>query len=294
MAKRYTIIFSPLILIVLCLFLHDYGEALSESEVYISSRIIPQGDISLIKIRAKDGENVRVTWLEKDVSLIRDSGDTVWQGFLAADLQEEPGYYKVIVNTSPSADERVFEIEIVDKDYGVRNLILPKEMVDLDEETLKRVQKEYAVINSIWEAPVSDPCWSGFFIQPVDGEVVGPFGRRSIINDQPRSPHSGVDLRGAEGTPVKAANEGKVVLTSHHFFSGNSVYVDHGGGVISMYFHLKEIKVKQDDVVRKGQIIGLVGSTGRSTGPHLHWGVRINGARVNPLSLCEKSMELEE
>jgi hypothetical protein len=292
MIKKYAIVFS--ILIVLGLFSYDYAEALSESDIYLSSRIIPQGDMSLIKIRAKEGENVRVTWLEKDVSLITDSSGTVWQGFLAADLQEEPGHYRVIVNTSPSGDRKKLEIEIVDKDYGVRNLTLPKEMVDLDEETLKKVRKEYAVIDAIWEASVSDPCWNDFFMRPVDGEVVGPFGRRSIINDQPRSPHSGVDLRGAEGTPVKAANEGKVVLTSHHFFSGNSIYVDHGGGVISMYFHLKEIKVKQDDTVRKGQIIGLVGSTGRSTGPHLHWGVRINGARVNPLSLCEKSMELEE
>jgi hypothetical protein len=292
MIKEYAIVFS--ILIVSGLFPYDCADALSESDIYLSSRVIPQGDMSLIKIRAKQGEGVRVTWLEKDVSLITDSSGTVWQGFLAADLQKEPGHYKVIVNTSPPGDQEELEIEIVDKDYGVRNLTLPKEMVDLDEEALKRVRNEYAFINAILEAPVSDPCWSDFFMRPVDGSVVGPFGRRSIINDQPRSPHSGVDLRGAEGTPVKAANEGKVVLTSHHFFSGNSIYVDHGGGIISMYFHLKEIKVKKDDMVRKGQIIGLVGSTGRSTGPHLHWGVRINGARVNPLSLCEKSMELEE
>jgi hypothetical protein len=292
MNKKYAIVFSALI--ISGLFSYDHAEALSESDIYLSSRVIPQGDMSLIKIRAKQGESVRVKWLEKDISLITDSSGTVWKGFLAADLQEEPGHYKVIVDTSHPVDRKEFEIEIVDKDYGVRNLTLPKEMVDLNEETLKRVRKEYAVINTIWEAPVSDPFWSDFFMRPVDGEVVGPFGRRSIINDQPRSPHSGVDLRGAEGTPVKAANEGKVVLTSRHFFSGNSIYVDHGGGIISMYFHLKEIKVKQDDMVHKGQVIGFVGSTGRSTGPHLHWGVRINGARVNPLSLCEKSMELEE
>ena len=270
------------------------GIALSDSDVYISSDIVPQGDLSLIRISVKKGETVRVTWLEREISLITNPDQTLWQGFLAADLREEPGNYKALITLFPSGGERQFDIEVVDKDYGVRNLTLPKEMVDLDEETLKRVRMESEIIKSLWEAPPSTPNWIKSFIRPVEGDVVGPFGRRSIINNQPRSPHTGVDLRAAEGTPVKAVNDGKVILTSDHFFSGKSIYLDHGGEVISMYFHLKEINVKQGDSVRKGQTIGLVGSTGRVTGPHLHWGMRINGARVNPLSLIDLSRELEE
>ena len=263
-------------------------------DIYLSSEILPQGEIILIKIRLKDPQTAQVTWQGKDVGLALDTDGEMWQGFIAADLQEKPGHYKAHVKISPPDIERQLEVEIVEKDYGVRRLTLPKKMVDLDEETLKRVQEEYKVINGLWEMPMTESIWSDFFIRPVDGEVVGPFGRRSIINDQPRSPHTGVDLRGEQGTPVKAANDGKVILTSDHYFTGKSIYLDHGGGVISMYFHLYDILVKEGDGVRKGQTIGLVGSTGRATGPHLHWGMRINGARVNPLSLITLSGELEE
>jgi len=143
------------------------------------------------------------------------------------------------------------------------------------------------------DAPVSIPLWRGPFLRPIEGEIVGPFGRRSIINDQPRASHSGVDMKAQEGTPVKSMNDGRVVLTVDHFFSGKSVIIDHGGGILSMYFHLDKIMVKNDHEVTKGQPIGLVGATGRATGPHLHLGVRINGARVDPLGLIELSKGLE-
>jgi len=292
MIRKFTILLSIIVIQVVLAF-YD-GIALSDFDVYISSDSVPQGDLTLIRISVKKGETVRVTWLEREISLITNPDQTLWQGFLAADLQEEPGNYKALVSVFPSGRERQYDIEVVDKDYGVRNLTLPKEMVDLDEETLKRVRMESEIIKSLWGTPASTPNWSKSFIRPVEGDVVGPFGRRSIINNQPRSPHTGVDLRGAEGTPVKAVNDGKVILISEHFFSGKSIYLDHGGKVISMYYHLKEIDIKQGDSVRKGQTIGLVGSTGRVTGPHLHWGMRVNGARVNPLSLIDLSRELEE
>ena len=282
-----------IIIAIPLIWLHDII-ALPDPDVYISSTVIPQGDIGLIRIRVNRGETVRVKWRKKEVSLIPNPDGTSWQGFLAADLNEKPGNYKALVNVSPSGYKRQLEIEVVHKDYGVRNLTLPEKMVELDKETLNRVNKESDIINALWEAPASDPVWSGFFIRPIDGDVVGSFGTGSIINNEPRSPHTGVDLMGEDGTPVKAVNDGKVILTCDHFFTGESIFLDHGGEVISMYFHLKEIDVKQGDMVRKGQTIGLVGSTGRATGPHLHWGMRINGARINPLSLIELSRESEE
>jgi len=266
-------------------------KALSEPDIYLSSDIIAQGELILIRIKVEEGEKVQIKWRGKEISLVANPDGTSWQGFLAADLNEKPGNYKAVVNVSPSGYEKQFEIEVVDKDYGVRTLTLPEKMVELDEKTLKRVNKESDIINGLWEAPASAPVWSGFFMRPVDGIVVGPFGRGSVINNQPRSPHTGVDLMGEEGTPVKAVNDGKVLLTCDHFFTGESIFLDHGGQVLSMYFHLKEIDVKQGDMVRKGQTIGLVGSTGRATGPHLHWGMRVNGARINPLSLIDLTLE---
>ena len=167
-------------------------------------------------------------------------------------------------------------------------------MVDLDRDTLTRVKKESGIMRNLWAAPATVTFWRGPFRKPVQGDVVGPFGRRSVINEQPRSPHSGVDLKGKKGTPVHAINNGKVALTCDHFFSGRSVVVDHGGSIQSMYFHLEKILVQPGDVIKKGHVIGLVGATGRATGPHLHWGVRVNGARVDPLRLISLSQQIEE
>ncbi|HJX33923.1 MAG TPA: M23 family metallopeptidase [Desulfatiglandales bacterium] len=268
--------------------------AMSAPEIYLSSDRISKGDLILIRIKAEKGEKVRVKWHGKEIPLIPNQDATSWQGFLAADMDAESGHYKAAVTVSPSGYKKQLDIEVVDKDYGVRNLTLPEAMVTLDEETLKRVRRESDIINGLWKAPVSAAVWSGFFIRPIEGDVVGPFGTRSIINNQPRSPHTGVDIKGEEGAPVKAINDGKVILICDHFFTGRSLFLDHGAGIISMYFHLREIDVKEGDMVRRGQIIGLIGSTGRATGPHLHWGIRINGARINPLSLVDLSKEWEE
>ncbi|MDC4224937.1 MAG: M23 family metallopeptidase [Candidatus Manganitrophus sp.] len=110
------------------------------------------------------------------------------------------------------------------------------------------------------------------------------------MNGQPRNPHTGEDISAPLGTPVLASNGGRVILVGDFYFNGQSVIIDHGLGLFSMYFHLAETTVKEGDVVAKGQAIGSVGQSGRATGPHLHWGVRLNGARVNPFSLIEKKL----
>ena len=114
-----------------------------------------------------------------------------------------------------------------------------------------------------------------------------PFGSRSVFNGQPRSPHSGADFRAAEGTPVVAPNVGRVVLTGDTYFSGGSIILDHGWGLYSYFAHLSKILVDKGDLVEPGQTVGQAGATGRVTGPHLHWTLRLNGARVDPLSLIE-------
>jgi murein DD-endopeptidase MepM/ murein hydrolase activator NlpD len=113
------------------------------------------------------------------------------------------------------------------------------------------------------------------------------FGHRRIFNDQPRAPHSGTDLAASTGTAVGSSNAGRVVLAKNLFFSGNAVFVDHGLGLFSVYLHLSRIDVEVGEMVAPGQIIGLVGATGRVTGPHLHWGVRVLGARIDPFSLLD-------
>jgi len=263
-------------------------------DVSLSSSSIPQGDLVLIRVKGVAGETPRVTWLNKEVYLVSDREKTSWVGFVAADLKANPGTYPMVIEMSPSGSKKNLKITITEKKYGVRRLTLPKKMVDLDEQTLKRVRKESRIMKKLWIAPYAKPLWEGPFLRPVTGEVVGPFGRNSIINEQPRSPHSGVDLRAERGTPVKVMNHGRVVFTGDHFFTGLTVVIDHGGGIQSMFFHLDKILVQENQRVTKGEVLGLVGSTGRATGPHLHLGVRINGARVDPMGLTTVSEQLGE
>lgn len=266
----------------------------SRSDISFSSEEVAHGDVILIAVKSNEEEPPIVTWMEKEISLVFNPAITSWQGFLAVDLDYNPGVYRAAISMPSSNVEENFEIRVVEKDYGVRKLTLPKEKVELDAQTLKRVKKEAAVVSALWNADITLPKWDGGFLVPVDGDIIGTFGKRSIINNLKRSPHTGIDLRGSTGTPVKATNNGEVILIADHFFTGSSLYLDHGGGIISMYFHLDKILVKNGENVEKGQVIGLVGATGRVTGPHLHWGVRVNGARVNPLTLIELSKGLEE
>jgi murein DD-endopeptidase MepM/ murein hydrolase activator NlpD len=170
-------------------------------------------------------------------------------------------------------------------DFGIQKLSLPSSMVDLDAKTLERVNKEARQLEALLQVFRDERLWRGAFIRPVEGELSGAFGLSRIINGQRKSPHTGIDLRAEEGAPVLACNSGVVALVDDLFFGGKSVILDHGGGLYSIYFHLSAAMVKEGDRVNTGTMLGRVGSTGRSTGSHLHWAIRMNGARVDPLSL---------
>jgi murein DD-endopeptidase MepM/ murein hydrolase activator NlpD len=269
------------------------GTAFSLPSIHLSSPGIYQGDLALIRIELKEGERPRAWWMDQELYLVQNDTKTRWFGFLGVDLKTKPGRYPLLVKVLPGPWEKRMSVKVIEKDRGVRRLTLPKEMVELDEPTLQRVRKETEVMKEVLESRPTPPAWRGPFCKPVNGEVIGPFGEASIINGMPRAPHSGVDLRADRGTPVVAMNNGKVVLVADQFFSGRCVVIDHGGAIQSMYFHLDKVMVQEGVVVAKGQVIGLVGATGRATGPHLHLGVRVNGARVDPLDLLNISEQME-
>ncbi len=145
--------------------------------------------------------------------------------------------------------------------------------------------REARQLAAIWKIAAPKKLWADPFMKPVSSRLTSGFGRRRIVNGQPRSPHSGVDLRASSGTPIKATNTGKVVLAKELFFAGQTIILDHGLGLYTLYAHCSRILAKEGDLVTRGEIIGEVGATGRVTGPHLHWACRINSARVNPLNL---------
>jgi murein DD-endopeptidase MepM/ murein hydrolase activator NlpD len=166
--------------------------------------------------------------------------------------------------------------------YPVQTLTLPKEKVDLSPEDLARVRSESREIGRLW-GRTAERRFTLPLHPPLDPlPEAGRFGSRRVINGQPRSPHSGADYSAEAGQPILAVADGEVALADEHFFAGNSVFVDHGDGLISMYFHMSRILVQEGEIVRRGQAIGEVGATGRVTGPHLHFGLRWHGARIDP------------
>lgn len=284
----------PLLLAVSFLFFLSPIKASSSSglDITVTPSRIGQGEVSLLSIKKK-GAEPEVTWMGKKITLVADKKNRIFSGFIGADLTTRPGRYKLKISGGNNDNPHSITIGVLSRDYGIRRLTLPKEMVELDPRTLKRVMEEIRVVRGLFMRPAGYSLWEGKWISPVAGTVVSPFGCRCIINGVERSPHSGVDLKAREGTLVKATNRGKVALVADHFFSGLSVFVDHGGGIQSMYFHLSKSSVQVGQLVEKGAPIGISGSSGRVTGPHLHFGIRLNGGRVNPINLIEISGGLE-
>jgi murein DD-endopeptidase MepM/ murein hydrolase activator NlpD len=177
-------------------------------------------------------------------------------------------------------------LDVAAREFRVQRLTLPQGMVDLDPETERRALSEGERLRATYRTVTPARLWRGRFIRPVGGEEPGSgFGARRVINGQPRAPHSGVDYSAPTGTPVFAANAGRVALVAEFFFPGRLVIIDHGLGLHTAYFHLDRVSTAKGQAVERGEIIGTVGATGRATGPHLHFGAQIGEARVDPESL---------
>ena len=174
---------------------------------------------------------------------------------------------------------------VAPRSFPTRTLKVDPAFVTPPPEAAERIERESKELNQVWASPAPEKLWQGAFTRPVPQPANSAFGSRSVFNGEPRSQHAGADFRSPAGTPIKAPNAGRVVIAGSRYFSGDTVVIDHGQGLFSLFAHLSETSVKQGDSVKKGEVIGQVGQTGRVTGPHLHWAVRLNGARIDPLSL---------
>ncbi len=178
------------------------------------------------------------------------------------------------------------QLTVAARSFAVQRLTLPSGMVDLDPDTERRANVEAERLRTIYRTVTPERLWRGRFVKPVSGDEPGTgFGARRIINGQPRAPHTGVDYAAPTGAPVFAANGGRIALVAEFFFPGRLAIIDHGLGLHTLYFHLDSVRVTEGQVVERGQDIGTVGATGRATGPHLHFGVQIGAARVDPVTL---------
>lgn len=214
---------------------------------------------------------------------------TALAALVGVDLDVEPGRLPWLL-TRPAGRGRVVvgkgAVTVGPRTFETQHLTLPPGQVDLDPATLARVRAERAELEAALASSAPERLWRGPFAVPVEGgRPTGGFGLRRVINGQRRSPHAGYDWAAPRGTPVLAANAGRVALVAEHFFSGRLVVLDHGLGLFTHYYHLDETQVTAGASVPRGQPIGTVGATGRATGPHLHLGVTLGGARVDPLAL---------
>lgn len=260
--------------------------------------IVKQGEVCVVTASGPGSmKSAYGVFRGENFSMVFEEQNGTYVGLLGIDMEIQPARYEVKVGATDGKGTEyssAHSLKVEKVDFGVQRLSLPSHMVDLDAKTLQRVNKESRQLKALFQAYRDERVWRGAFIRPVDGELSASFGLRRIMNDQPRSPHTGIDLVAEEGTPVLASNSAVAVLVDELFFGGKSVILDHGCGIYSMYFHLSEVLVVQGDRVSKEAILGRVGTTGRSTRPHLHWGIRMNGARVDPLSLLRLTEHLRE
>ena len=183
-------------------------------------------------------------------------------------------------------------VKLLPRQFPVQRLKLPESMVDLDPETERRAVDEGARLRTLYQTITADRLWRGRFTRPVAGVEPGTgFGARRIINGKPRQPHAGSDYAVPTGTPVVAANTGRVALVGEFFFPGRLVILDHGLGLYTLYFHLDRVDVTEGAIVERGHPVGTVGATGRATGPHLHFGVQLGRARIDPSALLTLALD---
>lgn len=182
---------------------------------------------------------------------------------------------------------QTIDLKIEPTAWDVQNIKgVPPRKVTPSNADLKDIETERKLVIRGQKTDSENPLWKKGFIKPVEGRTSGQFGGQRIMNGVKRNPHAGMDIAAPEGTPVKASSDGIVTLAAPDlFYSGNVVILDHGYGLHTIYAHLKEMHVKEGNTVKQGDIIGLVGKTGRATGPHLHWGASLNGTKFNPPSL---------
>jgi len=206
--------------------------------------------------------------------------------YVGIPLSFKPGQAILSYNTNAQQQNHAFTV--VAKTYSEQHLtIANKAMVDPPKETQDRIAREAIKQKKLYNSFSTPVDLDRGFKLPLEGVTTSLFGHRRFFNGKPRSPHSGLDIAGDTGAPIQAAGNATVVLAEPLYFNGNTLFLDHGQGLITMYCHLSDLKAEVGNKVMRGEIIGLVGATGRVTGPHLHWSVSLNGYRIDPSTFMQ-------
>jgi murein DD-endopeptidase MepM/ murein hydrolase activator NlpD len=272
---------------------HDCGR---NTTLHLSSPDPTQGSLLLLELRSTtlSVAEIKATWDNREIPFWQEpkadeKSPSVWRALLGVDLELKPDSYALTLAAKTESAEEIScsaTIDVKEAKFATESLKVAPNFVEPNPEQLARAEAERQRLRAIFATISPERLWDGSFHYPLTGVTSGGnFGKRRILNGKAGSPHGGVDFPAVAGTPVYAAQRGRVVLAEPLYFSGNTVVLDHGLGLYTLYAHFESISVQAGDLVDTGALLGKVGATGRVTGPHLHWGATVNRARTNPLQL---------
>jgi len=237
------------------------------------------GGVAIITLDSKSTPRPEVRYNKRKIMV--QANATNWLAIVGIPLSAKAGEHSISVSIGNKEHTKSFKV--TDKAYETQHLTIKnKRKVNPNKKDMERIVKERKRIRNALKHWRNQDDVIMELVPPVDGRMSSSFGLRRIFNDQPRRPHSGMDIAATTGTPIIAPGPGTVIETGHFFFNGKSVFLDHGQGLVTMYGHMDSIAVEKGQVVETGTPLGTVGMTGRVTGPHLHWGISLNNARVDP------------
>ena len=240
-----------------------------------------QGGIAVINLNIPATEKIPIAKFNKKRVMIKAKNES-WHAIVGISLNTKPGKYFIKIAN------KKHPFSVRSKKYKTQYLTIKnKRKVNPTKKDIERIIKEKKIIGAVFRS-WRETNVETEFIAPVNGPFSSPFGLRRFFNKQPRRPHSGLDIAAKEGAPIYAPAAGLITNTGDYFFNGNSIFIDHGQGLITMYCHLSEVIMKKGQKVKQGDLIGKVGMTGRVTGPHLHWSVNLNNTRVEPTLFLNK------
>lgn len=252
----------------------------------LSSNIAKNATTVLVEFEKKNISSVKLTFDKQNIDFFKNpKKEDSYLALIPISYYQKAGDYKVIFSYIED-EKRNFssrDLTIIDGAYKNEVLTVEPSKINLSKTNQDRVKKEYSEAIKVYKTVTNEILWSEDFIHPLNSEITSPFGTKRVYNGELKSYHGGTDFRAAVGTPIKASNSGIVKISSNRFYAGGSIVIDHGQGIYTTYFHLSSMNFKVGDFVNKGDIIGLSGSTGRVTGPHLHFGFRIYNQQVDPM-----------